>query len=364
MEYLVAVVEEASFTRAAETLNVTQSALSHQIKALEREVGGPLLERLPRGVGLTPMGRAFLPHAELAVRSAGQARRAAKAAADAEGGELHIASVHAVAMGVLPETFAHWQRAHPAVRLVLHEYPSADELVERMGRGVADVAVGHRPTTWQGPVVPIGAEEIVIAVSADDALATRGTVRLAELADRPWVRCALEPMVAGRPAMDLLCERAGFTPRTAVHTEHTSTAVRMARAGAGVVAAPDHVISGIRGCAMLRLDPPIRRELVAFSRVELTGVARSFVDHLRTVQLATMPAAAPGVSAVPGASTAPDISATPGAPAAPAASAVPAASATSVSSVSPVATTAVTAPAVSHHARSASVRASPPPQSP
>lgn len=73
MEYFVAVVEESSFTRAAERLHVTQPALSHQIKALERNVGGELLERLPRGVLLTPMGRAFLPHAERSVRSAAQA---------------------------------------------------------------------------------------------------------------------------------------------------------------------------------------------------------------------------------------------------------------------------------------------------
>ncbi|CAM5454694.1 HTH-type transcriptional regulator ArgP [Streptomyces rimosus subsp. rimosus] len=61
MEYLVTVVAEGSFTRAAaELLHVTQSALSPQIKALEREVGGPLLERIARGVRLTPMGRAYL----------------------------------------------------------------------------------------------------------------------------------------------------------------------------------------------------------------------------------------------------------------------------------------------------------------
>ena len=48
LEYLVTVVDTGSFTRAAETLHVTQPALSHQIQALERVVGGQLLERLPR----------------------------------------------------------------------------------------------------------------------------------------------------------------------------------------------------------------------------------------------------------------------------------------------------------------------------
>lgn len=142
MEYFVAVVEESSFTRAAERLHVTQPALSHQIKALERAVGGELLERLPRGVLLTQMGRAFLPHAERSVRSAAQARRAARAAAGAEGGELHIATVHSVAVGILPDVFAHWRRAHPGVRLVLHEYATTDALEDEVERGIADLAVG------------------------------------------------------------------------------------------------------------------------------------------------------------------------------------------------------------------------------
>jgi DNA-binding transcriptional LysR family regulator len=279
MEYLVAVVEEASFTHAAELLGVTQSALSHQIKALEREVGGPLLERLPRGVRLTPMGRAYLPHAEFAVRSARQARRAARAAAGAAGGELHIATLHAFAIGVLPEVLARWRRSHGKVRLVVHEYATGEELRERMERGVADVAVGHRPKEWQGPVVSLGEEEIVVVVAADDPLTKQDVVRLADLADRDWVRCALEPVIEGRRFLDLACERAGFTPRTGVDTKHTSTAVRMAAAGAGVLITAAHVAT-THDCAVLPLDPPWQRELTAFSRVELTGAAASFVGLL------------------------------------------------------------------------------------
>ncbi|MEU2874366.1 LysR family transcriptional regulator [Streptomyces olivoreticuli] len=282
MEYLVAVVEEESFTRAAETLNVTQSALSHQIKALEREVGGPLLERLPRGIGLTPMGRAFLPHAELAVRSAGQARRAAKAAAGAVGGELHIATLHAVAVGVLPAVCARWRREFPGVRLRLHEYATTEELRDHMERGVADVALGPRPDAWHGPVVPLGDEEIRLVTSADDPL-TAGAepVRLAGLADRMWVRCALEPVVQGQRWLDWICAEAGFTPRTAIWTEHSSTAVRMAVAGVGLVAAPAHMARDLPGAAVLAVDRPWRRPHAAFSRVELTGMAAAFVALCR-----------------------------------------------------------------------------------
>ncbi|MFI6645030.1 LysR family transcriptional regulator [Streptomyces sp. NPDC050504] len=283
MEYFVTVVEEASFTRAAELLHVTQPALSHQVKALEKSVGGELLERLPRGVRLTAMGRAFLPHAELAVRSAAQAERAARAAAGARGGELHVATLHAVAVGVLPDVFARWQREHPGVTLHLHEYATSDALEDQVERGVADLAVGPPPPHWPGPVVPVGEEEIVLVAPFDDRLAGRTSVRLEELADHTWIRCAMEPVVEGQRFLDWACGHAGFVPRTAVRTEHTSTAVRMAAAGVGVCTAPAHVARGAVGedCVLLTVDPPWRRALTVFSRVELTGAARAFTELLK-----------------------------------------------------------------------------------
>src|SRR3954447_24868138 len=152
MEYLVAVVEEGSFTRAAQRLYVSQPALSHQVKALEGSVGGPLLERTPQAVHLTPMGRAFLPHAVAAVRAAGEAQRAAASVGQLEAGELRIATLHSIALGVVPAAIRAWRLANPHVSLELHEDVNIEELTEHVGLGVADVAVGPRPKGWDGPI--------------------------------------------------------------------------------------------------------------------------------------------------------------------------------------------------------------------
>ncbi|APU42780.1 LysR family transcriptional regulator [Streptomyces sp. TN58] len=286
MEYFLAVVEESSFTRAADSLHVTQPALSHQVKALERSVGGPLLERMPRGVRLTAMGRAFLPHAQLAVRSAHQAERAARAAAGVAGGELHLATVHAVAVGLLPGVVARWRALHPGVSLMLREYGSTEALEEELERGAADLAVGPEPARWTGPLLPLGREELVVVVPSDDPLAGRAAVRLAELADRDWIRCAMEPLVDGVLVLDRACGEAGFTPHTVLRTEHTSTAVRMAAAGVGIVMAPAHMARSAVGedCALLSLDPAWHRGLAVFSRVPLTGAAAAFAELLAGVE--------------------------------------------------------------------------------
>lgn len=287
MEYLVTVVEETSFTRAAEALHVTQSALSHQIKALEREVGGPLLERLPRGVRLTPMGRAFLPDAELAVRSARQARRRARAAAGSTGGELEIATVHGLALGVLTEAVSRMRRRHPQVALRVREYVTEDELREQMARGIADLAVGFQLPDWAGPSWEIGEERIKLAVPPDDPLCARAggigpPVEVEELADRGWVRCGMEPWVEGRRFIDHVCGLAGFVPRTAVRVEHPTTAARMAAAGAGICLIATSVGPSLVPTAQLvDVGPPWRRPLTAFCRSEPTGAAEAFIRLLR-----------------------------------------------------------------------------------
>ncbi|RCG15863.1 LysR family transcriptional regulator [Streptomyces reniochalinae] len=286
MEYLVTVVEETSFTRAAEALHVTQSALSHQIKALEREVGGPLLERLPRGVRLTPMGRAFLPDAELAVRSARQARRAARAAAGSCGGELQIATVHGLAVGVLTDAVARMRRLHPAVELRLREYVTEDELRERMARGIADLAVGYQLPDWPGPSWEVGEEKVVLVVPPGDPLRGRARdggepVRLEELAGRGWVRCGMEPWIEGQQFLDRVCGQAGFVPLTAVRVEHPTTAARVAAAGAGVCLVSAHLATSlVPADQLVGVGPPWRRPVTAFCRSEPTGAAHAFLRLL------------------------------------------------------------------------------------
>src|SRR5690242_2796312 len=175
----VAVVEDGSFTRAARRVGIAQPSLSQQIRALEDELGGAVLERHPRGISLTPAGRTLLPEARAAVRAVERGRRAARAALALESGELEIATVLSMAVGLLPRYIRLWHERYPDVGIRLQEFRHRSLLEQAVEQGVADFAIGPLPLrTWEGPLIRVSWEEFVVVAPPGDALAARKHVRL------------------------------------------------------------------------------------------------------------------------------------------------------------------------------------------
>ncbi|WP_326943531.1 LysR family transcriptional regulator [Amycolatopsis sp. NBC_01307] len=280
LEYLVTVVDTGSFTRAAEQLHVTQPALSHQMRALEQGLGGPLLERLPRAVRLTPMGRAMLPHARAALADAERARCAARLASGTTAGELQVATVYSVSLGVLPPALRVWRRDRPDVDVRLIEFRHADELRDAMAAGEADVALGPVPSDWPGPVRPLGVEEFVVVLPADGASEDdpAGVVDLATLAGCAWVHYA--PGNGLAELVDAACAAAGFRPRAAVRTEQTAAAPILAAAGLGPALVPANLLPARFDGRVLRPSVPVRRTLAAYTRAAPDPLTAAFIETL------------------------------------------------------------------------------------
>ncbi|MBW4722243.1 LysR family transcriptional regulator [Saccharothrix obliqua] len=275
-EYLVTVVDEGSFTRAAELLHVSQPALSHQIRALERSVGTPLLDRLPRAVRLTPAGRAWLPFARAALAAAERATTAARRASGMECGELHVATVYSLTLGALPPLLRKWRALHPEVRIRLYEHRHVDELREAMATGQADVGIGPKPFEWSGYCRRLGVEEFVLVLPAGTD--REGPVDLCEFADQGWVLPAPGNGLADFVAE--VCRERGFQPWAAVRTEQTATVPVLAAAGLGPALVPRNVLPETFDGVALRTDPPVSRVLAAISAKEPDPLATAFIELL------------------------------------------------------------------------------------
>src|ERR1700712_4042354 len=168
----VALVDEGSFTRAARAVGIAQPSLSQHIRTLEEELNGRLVERLPRGIVLTPAGRSLLPEARAAVRAVERGRRGARAALALEAGELEIATVLSMAVGLLPRYIKIWHERYPDGGIRLHEFRPRALLEDAVEQGVADFAIGPLPVReWDGPLVQIAWEEFVVVLPPDDPLA-------------------------------------------------------------------------------------------------------------------------------------------------------------------------------------------------
>jgi DNA-binding transcriptional LysR family regulator len=283
LECFVAVVDEGSFTRAARRIGITQPSLSQHIRGLEEELGGAVLERLPRGVALTPAGRSLLPEGRAAVRAVERGRQGARAALALESGELELATVLSMAVGLLPRYIQTWHQRYPNVAIRLHEFEHRRLLEEAVEQGVADFAIGPLPLrAWEGPLETVAWEEFVIVVPRSDPLADRASVRLEELSDREWVLYHHDHGLAG--IVEETCRRAGFSPRGTVRTSQAEGAARLAAAGLGPALVPRNIVlPGIDG-AVLQLRPRLIRDVAVYARTEWSSTAAAFVEVLQREQ--------------------------------------------------------------------------------
>jgi DNA-binding transcriptional LysR family regulator len=279
LEYFVAVVDDGSFTTAASRLHVSQPGLSHQIQALERQFGGPLLERLNRGVRLTPAGRIALPHARASLAHAERARTGALRASGVDAGELHVGTLYSISVGILPGALRIWRATFPDVQVRLVEFRRSDDLIAAMEAGQADVAVGPTPPGWDGPSREIGAEQFVITAAPGTVLpGTPPSVRMSDLADQLWVHYTQPSGLAD--ILDAACERAGFQPRVAVRTEQSASALNLAHAGLGITLLPSNVIPPDFDGLVLQPDPPVLRMLSVYTRVRADPITEAFVEAI------------------------------------------------------------------------------------
>lgn len=273
----VAVAEEGSFTLAARRVHIAQPSLSQQVQALERDIGSRLLERTARGVRLTAAGREFLPEARAMLAAAGRARLAVHKTESLEGGELEIATVRSLAVGVLPELIGEFRSRHPGVRIWLREFAHRERLNAAVMSGVSDIGFGPRPSMWPGPLLVLGWEEFVVIVPPADSLAGRdGGLELRRLADREWI--LYEPGHGLDDVVMFACAQAGFTPRAAMRTGQAEAAVRLAASGLGVAMVPVNVVPAQLAGIARSLCRPLIRQLAAYTRTQFSHAAAEFAS--------------------------------------------------------------------------------------
>ncbi|MEV8409715.1 LysR family transcriptional regulator [Streptomyces niveus] len=281
MRYVIAVAEMSSFTRAAQRCLVVQSALSHQIARLEKELGARLFERTSRRVRLTPAGAAFLPAARQCLDAAERAAAEVAAAVGEVRGRLAVGLIPTVAAVDVPAVLREFHQRHPKARISL-TVGASDELAEQVRQGDIEVAFLGIPVTARPRGVmarKLAEERLVAAVSPDHPLTDETSVDLRRLSSEVFVD--LPAKTAGRAQSDLAFTAAGLTREVAFEVTNADYLARLVGAGLGVALLPPTYAEGLAGMTTIEVtDAPARAEYVIWGRESRAPAANAFLELL------------------------------------------------------------------------------------
>lgn len=271
---LEAVAARQSFSAAAEDLGYTQSAISQQVVALEREVGLTLVERGLRPVQLTEAGQRLLEHVTPVFEHLANAEAALDTLRGMRTGRLRVAGFASAFATFLPHALAAFVSDHPGVEVELRECEPAEALrLLRSGR--VDVAVVYEWAGAEGTadasldVLTLGEDELRAVLPPRHRLARRKAVRLEQLARERWiVPSAGGPAAAYRALLERLWEQGGVRPEIAFETDDPAAAMSLAAAGLGVVLVNELIAAAARPAAAVRpLAEPAAARRIAVATV-------------------------------------------------------------------------------------------------
>ncbi|HKY81723.1 MAG TPA: LysR substrate-binding domain-containing protein [Sphingobium sp.] len=291
LRYFVAVAEELHFSRAAQRLNISQPPLSHQIAALEQDMGARLFVRDKRNVALTPAGEQFLLRARMILANTEEAVEEAKRIAGGYEGRLTIGYMSTIMLAWLGDYLQRFRKVSPLAEISLRQMNSNEQYMAvingEIDVGFVDIAVGkmvNSVETRKLAAVTALREKLILCVSHGHPLATRERVSLKDLADYEFLRVSREPYPSYFDMVSQLCENAGFEPRIAQRVSSLAEALTLATAGYAIAIVPEtSTRRGFTGNArFIDLEEEIFADLYLITRVaDSSGLVSRFAEIAR-----------------------------------------------------------------------------------
>jgi DNA-binding transcriptional LysR family regulator len=234
----VALAEELHFGRAAARLGLAQPPLTLQIQKLERELGYPVVRRLPRRTVLTDAGRALADGAPRLLREVHELVEHARRAGRGETGRLTVGAPPSVMLSGLPAAIRRYRDARPDVRFTVKEL-STTAIAEGLTNGTIDVGLLREVRSVGGLEAEVLLREPFVAVLPEGhPLARRPRLALGHLAAEPFILFPRRLGVDFYDRLVSLCTEAGFVPNVVQEATQWQSVVTFVETGLGVSIAP------------------------------------------------------------------------------------------------------------------------------
>jgi DNA-binding transcriptional LysR family regulator len=289
LEVFAKVAELGSFSRAAEALFLTQPTISEHIRALEVEVGLPLLDRLGRGATPTPAGRVLLEYARRMLKLAEEARQAIEHFQGRMSGTLVVGGSTIPGEYVLPALMGQFKAKYPDIAITLR-VGSSRQVSEWVDGGRVEIGVvGARPVLRSLTARELMTDELVVVVPAGHPWAGRKSVGVADVRSEPLI--VREPGSGSREALERALREAGTDLdafRVAGEIGSTQAIKQAVRAGVGITiiskrAVEDECRAGLVSCVKVR-DLKVARSFYLVTHRERTRspLAEAFVAFVES----------------------------------------------------------------------------------
>ncbi|MFJ4714054.1 transcriptional regulator CynR [Streptomyces sp. NPDC088785] len=293
LRYLLAVVEHGTFTRAAEALHISQPTLSQQIRALERAVGQPLLDRSGRAVRPTDAGAVYAGHARRALRELAAGEAALRDVQDLSRGRLRLAVTPTFTAYLVGPLLAALHARHPGLDLSVRE-ATQEHIGEGLTADELDAGIGFTGGAVPGVAAePLFTETLGVVTGAG---AGPAPLPVAALAGRDLALLAGD--FATRDRIDAYFREQGVAPRVVVEADSALALLEIVRGGALATVLPDAVTLNRPGLSPVPLRPPLpHRTAALLTRAggHRSAALRAFTTLLRAqVAERGLPPAPPG----------------------------------------------------------------------
>lgn len=230
LEYFKAICDELHFTRAADKLGVTQPTLSHQIKALEDELGIPLFDRIGKKIAVTEAGSILYNHANTIFNIMHSAKEQIGELQDGERGTITIGSLPGELNHLVSLLLVEFNRRFPKIRIRI---VAAENVVDPILQNEMDIAVTILPIEDERlELIPLYEEQFYLTVPAGHPLADSPSVDFAEVQQLPVIMLPTDHRC--RQLVDASCSASGFSLKPFIETNTLDSIFSLIKSGAGV----------------------------------------------------------------------------------------------------------------------------------
>ncbi|MBP1993372.1 LysR family transcriptional regulator [Paenibacillus eucommiae] len=231
LETLLTISKTMSFRKAGEILNLTQPAVSAQIKSLEEEFGSILIDR-NQPVTLTDSGRIFLEHAEKILRTVNDLKQRLDDLNHTPQGHIHIGTTTSIAMQILPRVLSYFQDQFPLIKTTIHSMTSS-QIMHSVENGQVDIGIAYlfeKNPALETSVLYYDTFELI--VSSQHPLSRFSHLSMEKLRNIPFIM--LSPETAGRRFVDQVFKTLNIMPNIIMELSSSEEVKRMVELNLGV----------------------------------------------------------------------------------------------------------------------------------